>query len=139
MKQIFILSIAGMSVSASLSGCTTTSPDGLVRNKAHRSVVSGERTKIGSAWNLNPDCSAKTVPDVRVREAPKYGKLENLRELAFPSATDEYEKCNGTKIPAVVGYYTSEKGFVGKDRIVVRTSYKDGNVDEQVLDITVVK
>ncbi|TCU14754.1 hypothetical protein EV132_108124 [Rhizobium sullae] len=139
MKRISILSIAAMSLSASLSGCTTTSPDGLVRYKARRSVVSGERTKIGAAWNLNPDCTAKTVPDVRVRQAPKHGKVENLRELAFPSATDEYEKCNGTKVPAVVGYYTSKQGFVGKDRIVVRTSYKDGNVDEQVLDIAVVK
>ncbi|TDW16582.1 hypothetical protein EV128_13434 [Rhizobium azibense] len=138
MKRVLIL-VAATSVIASFASCTTSSPDGLRRHRAHRSVVSGERTKIGAAWNLNPDCSAKTVPDVRVRQAPRHGKLENLRELAFPSATDEYEKCNGIKIPAVVGYYTSEKGFVGKDRIVVRTSYKDGNVDEQVLDIAVVK
>lgn len=139
MKNIFILSIAAMSVSASLSGCTTTSSDGLVRYQTNVSVASGERTKLGVAWNLNPDCSAKAVPEVRVREAPKHGKLENLRELAFPNAKGEYKKCNSTKIPATVGYYTSEKGFIGKDRIVVRTSYKDGVVDDRVLNITVIQ
>ena len=139
MKKAFILPVAAMSVSAMLAGCTTTGPDGLKRDQKNITVASGERTKLGAALSLNPDCSAKAVPEVRIREAPKHGKVESLRELAFPSGKGAYKKCSGIKVPATVGYYTSDKGFVGKDRIVIRTSDKSGHVDEGVLNITVVE
>jgi hypothetical protein len=139
MKKAFILSVATMCASAALTSCTTTGPDGLSHYQRNISVASGERTKIGVAFSLNPDCSAKVVPEVRIREAPKHGNVESLRELAFPHGKGEYKKCNGTKVPTTVGYYTSDKGFVGKDRIVIRTSDKNGIVTEGVLNITVVE
>ena len=139
MKKAFILSVATICVSAALASCTTTGPDGLERHQKNITVASGERTRLGVAYSLNPDCSAKAVPEVRVREAPKHGNVESLRELAFPNGKGEYKKCSSTKVPATVGYYTPEKGFVGKDRVVVRTSYKNGVVDEGVINITVVE
>ncbi|QND14021.1 hypothetical protein HB775_09130 [Rhizobium leguminosarum bv. trifolii] len=139
MKKAFIPSVTAICVGAALASCTTTGPDGLSRHQKNITAASGERTKLGVAFSLNPDCSAKAVPEVRIREAPKHGKVESLRELAFPNGKDEYKKCNGTKVLATVGYYTSDKGFVGKDRIVVRTSDKNGQVDEGVLNITVVE
>lgn len=139
MKKAFILSVAAICVSAALASCTTTGPDGLARHQKNISVASGERTKLGVAFSLNPDCSAKAVPEVLIREAPKHGKVESLRELAFPNGKGEYKKCNSTKVLSTVGYYTPDKGFVGKDRIVVRTSDKNGHVDDGVLNITVVE
>ncbi|MBY5391031.1 hypothetical protein [Rhizobium leguminosarum] len=140
MKKAFILPVAAaMSVGAVLAGCTTTGPDGLKRYQKNITVASGERTKLGAAFSLNPDCTAKAVPEVRIREAPKHGKVESLRELAFPNSKGEYKKCASTKVIATVGYYTPDKGFVGKDRVVVRTSYRNGVVDEGVINITVVE
>ncbi|WP_245441898.1 hypothetical protein [Rhizobium phaseoli] len=139
MKKAFILPVAAMWVGAVLAGCTTTGPDGLKRYQKNITVASGERTRLGAAFSLNPDCSAKAVPEVRIREAPKHGKVESLRELTFPNSKGEYKKCTSTKVPATVGYYTPDKGFVGKDRVVVRTSYKNGVVDEGVINITVVE
>ncbi|WP_246798311.1 hypothetical protein [Rhizobium leguminosarum] len=139
MKKAFILSVATMCVSAALASCTTTGADGLSRHQKNITVASGERTKLGAAFSLNPDCTAKAVPEVRIREAPKHGKVESLRELAFPNSKGEYKKCASTKVIATVGYYTPDKGFVGKDRVVVRTSYKNGVVDEGVINITVVE
>jgi len=139
MRKAFLLSIVAMSFNAVLAGCTTVTADGLTRYEKNVSVASGERTRLGVAFLINPDCSMTAVPEVRIREAPKHGKVESVRELAFPNGKGEYKKCNGTKVPATVGYYTPDEGFVGKDRVVVRTSYKNGVVDEGVLNITVVE
>jgi hypothetical protein len=46
-----------------------------------RTVASGERTRVGAAWNINPDCSVKTIADVRVREAPNHS---NGKAFASP-------------------------------------------------------
>lgn len=122
-----------------LSSCVTTNADGTRTMKTNALAASGERTRIGRDWSLNPDCSMLALPKVRVIEAPKHGKIEVSAEGIFPYATGYYKKCNTTKVRGTAEYYTSNKGFVGNDRTVTRVSYGDGLVQDNVTDINVVK
>ncbi|NTG84521.1 hypothetical protein [Rhizobium rhizogenes] len=131
--------LAVLFIGIGLSSCVTTNAEGIKQSEFHGLAVSGERTRIGRDWSLNPDCSMLALPKVRVLEAPKHGKLEINSEAIFPTASGFYKKCNATRVRGTVEYYTSDKGFVGKDRIVTRSSYGDGLVQDATTNINVVK
>ncbi len=122
-----------------LSSCVTTNAEGVRQVELQRVAVSGERTKVGFAGSVNPDCSVRTLPKSSVLEPPKHGKIEIVHEDVFPNAKGDYTKCNRTRVLGTVAYYTAAKGFIGKDRIVVRTSFSDGKVSDAVMNITVAK
>ena len=124
-------------IGAALSSCASTNVDGVRQIDDRALAVSGERTRIGRDWNLNPDCSVRTKPLVRVLEPPKHGKLAIVQEDVFPARKDG--KCGSTKVLGNAQYYTSDRGFVGKDRIVTRHSYDSGGVQDVTSEITVVK
>ncbi len=45
-----------------LSGCVTTSADGVKVTQAHVTVAAGERTQIRKNWSIANDCSADGLP-----------------------------------------------------------------------------
>lgn len=139
MKYFNQLAIGIMAVS-SLSSCVTVSPDGVKRVEFNKVVVSGERTREGVAWLIKPDCSMQSIPTVRVVEPPKHGKLVIVKESVFPTtAKGIYSKCKAVKVQGSVGYYTSDKGYLGMDSLTVRVSYGNGRIEDSVLNIKVVK
>ena len=131
------LPVAILALGAALSGCVTKDADGIWQKKDLSIVVSGERTRIGRDWDLNLDCSVRAKPLVRVLGAPKHGRVETTQEVVFPSRKDG--KCNSTKVLGNAQYYTSDRGFIGKDRVVTRHSYGSGGVQDVTSEITVVK
>lgn len=132
--------VMGVMAISSLSSCVTVSPDGVKRVEFNKVAVSGERTREGVAWHIKPDCSMQNMPTVRVVEPPKHGKLEIVKEGIFPTtAKGLYNKCRSVKVQGSVGYYTSDKGYIGMDRLTVRVSYGNGRIEDTVLNIKVVK
>lgn len=137
MNKVRILSGVLLVSCVALSGCVTNNADGIRQLQIHRFAVSGERTEIGRDWSLNPDCSARGNPSVRVLKAPEHGKLVIQREDVFP-----YWKngaCNSKKVLGNAQYYTSDQGFIGTDSTITRHSYANGFVQDVTAEIKVVK
>ncbi|RFB93654.1 hypothetical protein B5K11_14175 [Rhizobium leguminosarum bv. trifolii] len=138
MKSIFSYLILA-TAAISLSSCTTTS-DGFRRKSASLTVLSGEKTKAGQNWHINVDCSQIDYPAIHVVEQPKHGRLQIVHEPVFPyDARGERLKCRTIKVGGAVGYYTSEPGYIGSDRFVVRYPYGDGMIEEIALNVNVIK
>jgi hypothetical protein len=137
MIKFFVLTATSIAA-ATLSSCVT-SPDGVRHDYSHKVAVGGERTRTGNSWNLNSDCTAKTVPNVRVTQKPQHGKVEIIREPLFPSSTGDYKKCSSVKVLGVVGYYTAAPSYVGQDSFTVRDSFGDGRVEDTTVTINVVR
>lgn len=137
--KISIISFVVIASSALSAGCVTQSADG-VMNRSHTiTAVSGERTRIKKSWHLEPDCSSAAVPTVRVMQPPKNGNVETVAEKTFPNAGGAYAKCNTKKVESAMSYYQSKSGYVGKDKVVLRESFRDGKVVDMNIDINVVK
>ncbi|WP_168880022.1 hypothetical protein [Rhizobium sp. P28RR-XV] len=137
MHKVLILPLILVGAGAALSGCVTSNADGIKQINDHAFAVSGERTEVGRDWSLNPDCSVRGNPSVRVLQAPKHGKLLIQREDVFPYWKNG--KCNSKKVPGNGQYYTSDSGFIGTDRAITRHSYANGFVQDVTTEINVVK
>ncbi|MGY5802431.1 hypothetical protein ACXHMN_13975 [Rhizobium sp. LEGMi12c] len=137
MPKLLILSSILLGGTAVLSGCVTSNADGVRQINDHAFAVSGERTRIGRDWSLNPDCSVRGNPSVRVLQAPKHGKLTIQREDVFPYWKNG--NCNAKKVVGNAQYYTSDRGFVGTDSALTRHSYANGLVQDVTTEIKVVK
>lgn len=132
MKPIFPKLIVAISAAISLSACVTTDANGVRHNTAHRTAISGERTRVGFAYYIAPDCSVISIPSAKIVKEPQHGRIESVRETGYPRGTGERRKCNSTKVSGLAGYYTSDKGFAGKDSLTARISTGNGTVSETV-------
>jgi hypothetical protein len=137
MLKSLTLPLILLGAGVALSGCVTSNADGIRQIKNHRFAVSGERTEIGRDWSLNPDCTLRGNPSVRVLQAPKHGKLAIVREDVFPYWKNG--KCNSKKVVGNAQYYTSDRGFTGTDSATTRHSYANGFVQDVTAEIKVVK
>ncbi|WP_377298396.1 hypothetical protein [Rhizobium sp. SGZ-381] len=136
MKRIAVVLL----VLTSLAGCATAGTDGVETRVWTKKVVAGERTWVGNAWKLNRDCTADGVPQAYILSPPKHGKLVFVREKRFPAmAKGPYAKCRDTKADMLVGYYTSDPGYAGKDEAKFRLSSMDGRIGDNVMRVDVLK
>ena len=120
-----------------LAGCVTASG---IREVSHSvTSVSGERTKLHDAWHLKRDCSADTMPNVRVMTPPEHGKIDLVTQDVVPVYKGPATKCNGIKPRGITIYYTSKPGYVGQDKVVFRESYGDGQVLDATIKLNVVQ
>jgi hypothetical protein len=137
-KLIFTFSmmlVAGTAV----SGCVTTNAEGVKQHESKKTTVSGERLKLNHAVSVKYDCSARILPEMRVLQAPQHGTIEIANEKVEGKFRGAYSKCTGKETTGTVAYYTSQKGFVGQDKVVIRDSFKDGVVNDHTSYINVVK
>ncbi len=127
-------------VFTSLAGCATEGAASVETHTFTKKVVAGERTWVGNSWKLNRDCTADGIPQAYLLEPPKHGKLVFVTEKRFPAmAKGPYEKCRDTKVDMLVGYYTSNAGYVGKDDAKFRVSAKDGRIVDNTVRVDVLK
>ncbi|ARM88965.1 hypothetical protein RHEC894_CH02678 [Rhizobium sp. CIAT894] len=56
-----------------------------------------------------------------------------------PKLDRKVSKCETLKVNGVVGYYTSDPGYTGTDRLVIRSPYEEGKTDEGVLSVKVLR
>lgn len=136
----FLLSFVSAIAAISLSGCVTTSADG-VRQIPHDHVVkSGKREQIRQSWHLNPDCTVSHVPTVRVIELPRHGTATISDEKGLISkAKGQFARCNSLKLPVAGIYYQSAPGYIGRDKFIARVSYGDGHVVDRIESIRIQK
>jgi hypothetical protein len=102
-------------------------------------VVSGERTRVGITFHLNPDCTSAGKITVRLLEAPKNGTVEILTERTYADyeKTDPKFKCNEQLSEMPAFYYTSREGFKGRDRFSIEIFYPNANYRKRVFNVDV--
>ncbi|MFS2180184.1 hypothetical protein ACCC98_30235 [Rhizobium pisi] len=136
MKNIFLYLILAVAM-ISLSNCTTTSN---VRHDSHRMTArSGVRTSVLQNAHLNGDCKFIDYPSVDIVEQPKHGRTEVLHQPVVVDSGGKKMKCDKVKADGVVVYYTSQPGYVGSDKFILRTPEERGRIVEGVADVKVVK
>ncbi|AIC27873.1 hypothetical protein IE4771_CH02775 [Rhizobium etli bv. mimosae str. IE4771] len=121
-----------------LSSCTTT-PESSRRQSLSITAQSGIRTLVAKNWHIDDDCRHIDYPAINIVERPKHGRLEIVHEPLFPKLDGKASKCETIKVNGVVGYYTSDPGYTGRDRLVIRSPYEEGKTEEGVLSVKVVK
>lgn len=112
---------------AFISGCVTN-PERTTSFTLNTS--DGKPVRLGSAWQINDDCTLSGVPEVTVIDPPKNGKVTVQRKMISPDSRNEkLRQCNKITMPGSVSYYRSSKGFKGVDRMTLRVLYIKGNID----------
>lgn len=128
------------SVTLGLSGCVTNK-DGVQVSQDQSRALSGERTKMGQSYNLNADCTAATMPSIKLVQPPAHGSVEFVSEKIsshYPTGAPQI-RCNSRKSPGVSEYYTSNSGYSGKDVYKVRVSYGEGTIKDVTVNLNVRK
>jgi hypothetical protein len=102
-------------------------------------VASGERTRVGTAFHLNPDCSSGGKITVRVVDNPNKGIAEVVDERGFTSYAKDTQtyKCNERESQITAIYYKSMDGFKGKDRFTVEMFFANGSYRKRVFNVDV--
>jgi hypothetical protein len=112
--------------------------DGIGRKTIDKVVFSGKRTRLGEFWHIGGDCRTMSIPAYKVIEQPKHGRFEVVQEPVFPSEKSSRAHCSKIKARGLGTYYTSQKGYHGSDRVVVRTEVGDGVLGDKIVQIRVV-
>lgn len=137
--RIFAVPLFSLFVALSISGCVTTSPDGVRQVRHEVTAKSGRRERVGNAWRINPDCSVTRVPHVRVTQPPTHGRLALVPARAPVTGAKRLVKCNSVEVPMIGYYYQSNPTYVGEDRFTVRVSSGSGAVNDSITNIQVRK
>lgn len=139
MNKIILKFSAAILISAAVSSCVTTNAEGIKQVTYTKNAVSGERTKMDTAMAVKGDCSARVLPELRVLQAPQHGTVDIVHEKMDGRFRGTYAKCTGKDVQGTAAYYTSKKGFVGNDKVVIRNSYKNGLVFDAAAEMKVVR
>jgi hypothetical protein len=102
-------------------------------------VLSGERVRVGMAWDVNSDCSSTGQIKSRLLEQPKNGVVEMVTENGFTNyrKDDPKYKCNEKQSDIQAYYYKSREDFKGKDRFAVEAFYPRGGYRKMIFNIDV--
>jgi hypothetical protein len=105
----------------------------------NRIVLSGERVRVGTAWDVNSDCSSTGHIKSRLLEQPKNGVVEMVTEMGFTSYARDNPKyrCNEKQSDIQAYYYKSREDFKGKDRFAVEVFYPRGSYRKLIFSIDV--
>jgi len=105
-----------------------------------RTVVVGQTSTLDAMWNLNPDCTTRTNPTVRIVEQPVHGTVAINQRTDYPNypTNNPRSACNKTQQPGVFVDYTPAPGFAGTD-IVSFEEISDRGVDRTWKMILTVK
>lgn len=134
-----LLIAALVPVALSLTGCVTQS-HGVDTAVDHSRALSGERTKMGQAYDLNPDCTVAFLPSEKLMIPPHHGKVEIVKADIFSNyKAAPGKKCNSIRTKGLEEYYTSVAGYGGSDSYTIRTSYGNGKIVETTVNINVIK
>lgn len=80
---------------------------------------------IFQTTSIDASCAPQGVPDVTVVSGPSNGKVTFRKMQILPNVTQK-SKCYWVKVPGVKAFYTPNPGFVGKDKVKLRTRLIEG-------------
>jgi hypothetical protein len=80
-------------------------------------VPTNRASVVGSAATYGPDCTAGKIPELKIRQAPKHGKVSF--EVISTQLSEQAGRCAGKNVMAALVIYRPDKGFRGEDTFKV--------------------
>jgi hypothetical protein len=108
-------------------------------NLEHKYAVEAQPARIGSTFQIYPNCIAARLPYFFPLKSPRHGKLEIKSRLVYPGypKTNPLSACNTTPTPGFSVIYTPEPEFTGEDELVYLVVFGSGNSNRFVVKISV--
>jgi hypothetical protein len=98
------------------------------------SVASGKIVRLVVAPNLKKDCSAGSLPEIKIAGAPKNGQLKTTtKKLKTPASY----RCPDKEAQVAAVFYKSKADFTGTDRVLIEVKTAEGTIEKQDIRITV--
>jgi hypothetical protein len=93
-----------------------------------KSAISGVSLPLAFEYAINPDCSSRGLPTLRVLVPPNHGTVNLEAGSDFTSFSRENQRydCNKNAVAGLHIVYTSSAGYVGDDRTEVEVISPDG-------------
>lgn len=105
----------------------------------NRTALAGQTTTMDFVFNLNPDCSVKEIPTIRVTSPPVHGTIQVFEKedfSSFPQSNIRFE-CNKKKSKGTAVSYTPNPGYAGGDYLEFEIFSSDGADRTMKVSITV--
>ncbi len=95
---------------------------------ATKVVASGRPLMLYQASSTNPDCTAAGSVVLRVAQAPEHGRVTIRNTGVFPRFSDSNIRsaCNRRRVPGVEATYTSQRGYLGSDLVILEALFPAG-------------
>lgn len=105
---------------------------------AARGADSGQKQKVWSYIDINPDCSSNDYK-LKILTAPSHGKVTIEDSEDFPNYLKENLRsaCNVKRVPSRTVYYTSEPEFTGADGFTIEVLSSVGIIRDDRFAMTV--
>ncbi len=93
-----------------------------------KTVIAGDTIRLAFNVAMNPDCSVRSMPTLRVLTEPMHGTTAISQTEDFPSfpATNIRSACNKAKARGVKLEYTPAPGYLGPDYVSYEMIFEDG-------------
>ena len=106
---------------------------------AAKVVASGRPLMLYQASATNPDCTSAGAVVLRVAQAPEHGRVAIRNTGVFPRFAESNIRsaCNRRRVPGVEAVYTSQRGYLGSDTVVLEALFPAGRGVRVVIPIRV--
>lgn len=107
--------------------------------RAGKVVASGRPLMLYQASATNPDCTSAGTVVLRVAQAPEHGsvKIRNIGVFPLFAESNIRSVCNRRRVPGVEAVYTSQRGYLGSDTVVLEALFPAGRGVRMVFPIRV--
>jgi hypothetical protein len=101
-------------------------------------IQTGKVLHTYQTTTMNDACEFLGYPKVDLLIPPMHGQFSFRRAPALPNVS-KTSKCYNVKIPHVLGQYRPDSGFVGTDRVKIRSTLPGGGFAYVNINIQVTK
>jgi hypothetical protein len=138
-KRVGFYYVMSLLAAIVVGGCATAPQNAQEPKLIEKTTFTGTALNLWYFYSVQMDCTPDDLPAVSVTRAASHGsvKIRSVDHFTEYPSTNPRSECNKKKSPSVVVVYTSEKSFVGVDRIEVKCLYSSGRVVTREFAITV--
>jgi hypothetical protein len=94
----------------------------------------GREVRVGIYSSIRPDCTAGSLPAIRLAVAPEHGTVTVRR--AMLKATN-VKQCLAVEVPAFVAFYRASQDFKSDDRFELEVSFAAGRKQIQRFHVNI--
>ena len=138
-RHLVRASILTLATLCMLAGAARADDDSI--RSLHVGAIAGSKQMVSHYDAVNPDCSVRALPVVRLQAAPSWGRIsiETGEDYTNYTASSIRAKCNLRKVPMVIIYYTPQADYVGEDQFDVTVVFDYGGIFQDNYSVTVIK
>ena len=104
-----------------------------------KTALAGATTRLLFVQNLNPDCSVRDVPTIRILTQPSHGAqtVKTIDDFGTYVGYPTNPGCNKNKARGAALDYVPDAGYTGPDTLTYEVIYSNGTDQTTTVDLTV--